>query len=289
MKIRKAAVAGRFYEADPDKLRKEVNSYMGDGGKADGTVLGILVPHAGYAYSGAVAGTAFSFLRGMNFDTAVIIGTAHTEAVRGASILTTGSFETPLGLAEIDAELAGELMLASGLFEERPSAHLREHSIEVELPFLQALGRPFRFVPVLVNTEDIGTLQELGRVIGRKIKGRKAVVCVSSDLSHYPPGGLAERSDLSLLAAFQTAVRNGNLEHFALANSLLLEAARGAMDTAACGFAAMAVGAAACMEAGADDYRLLRYTHSGKISGDNGGVVGYGAGLFTAGGKRAPR
>jgi hypothetical protein len=141
----------------------------------------------------------------------------------------------------------------------------------------------------VANTDEVKVLQEIGRHIGKALKGRKAVICVSSDLSHYPPGPLAERSDLALLEAYGTSVRNSDMGYFGLANELLLEKSRAEMDTAACGFAAMVIGAAACLELGANDFQLLQYTHSGKISGQGGGVVGYGAGLFTTGGRTEPR
>jgi hypothetical protein len=159
----------------------------------------------------------------------------------------------------------------------------------VVLPFLQTLGKNVKFVPMVVNTEDLKTLDEIGRRLGETLRSRKAMICVSSDLSHYPPASLAEKSDPALMRAYQTALRNRDLSYFSLANQLLREKAGSSMDTAACGFAAMVVGAAACSELGADDFRLLEYTHSGKISGDADSVVGYAAGLFTGGGRPAPR
>ena len=289
MIIRKAAVAGQFYDGDAARLRKEVASYLKPVRPLKGRVLGILTPHAGYSYSGATAGAAFSFLKDLDFDTVIIIGTAHTEAVHGAAIMPEGFFETPLGRAEIDSGLARELLASSKLFEERPSAHAREHSVEVELPFLQELGKPFKFVPIVANTQDLKVLEVIGKNIGEAVKGRKAVICVSSDLSHYPPGDIAERSDLALLEAFKIAVRNKDLRYFALANDLLLEKSKYYMDTSACGYAAMVIGAAACAETGADDFELIKYTHSGKVSGDEAKVVGYGAGAFVSGGRVEPR
>jgi len=289
MIIRKAAVAGQFYDGDPARLRKEVASYLKPARPLKAHLLGILAPHAGYSYSGATAGAAFSFLKDADFDTVVMIGTAHTEAVAGAAIMPEGFFETPLGQVEIDSGLARELLASSKLFEERPSAHAREHSVEVELPFLQELGKTFKFVPVVVNTSDLRTLEAIGKCIGEAVKRRKAVICVSTDLSHYPPGDIAERSDLALLEAFKIAVRNKDMRYFALANDLLLEKSKYYMDTAACGYAAMVIGAAACVEAGADDFELIKYTHSGKVSGDEAMVVGYGAGLFVSGGRVEPR
>ncbi|OGS06957.1 MAG: hypothetical protein A2270_00795 [Elusimicrobia bacterium RIFOXYA12_FULL_51_18] len=289
MLIRKPAGAGQFYEADAGKLRKEVDSYLKAVRPLKERVLGVLAPHAGYAYSGATAGAAFAFLKEIDYDSVVMIGTGHTQAVEGAAIMSEGFFETPLGRVEIDSDLARVLLASSKLFEDRPSAHAREHSVEVELPFLQALGKDFKLMPVVANTVDIKTLEEIGRRIGNAVMGRKTVICVSSDLSHYPPGDIAERSDLALIEAFRTSVRNGDMAYFGLANDLLLEKSKYYMDTAACGYAAMVIGAAACLELGAADFELIKYTHSGRISGDEARVVGYGAGLFTQGGSPAPR
>ena len=266
MLIRKPAVAGQFYEADAGKLRKELDSYLKAVRPLKERVLGVLAPHAGYAYSGATAGAAFSFLKDADFDTVVLIGTGHTAALKGAAVMSEGFFETPLGRVEIDSALARDLLRSSELIQDLPAAHAGEHSIEVELPFLQALGKNFKFVPLVANTDDVKTLEEIGLVIGQVLKGRKAVVCVSSDLSHYPPGDIAERSDLALLEAFSTAVRNGDMAHFALANGLLCNKIRAA--TAACGYAAMVIGAAATVELGADDFNIVKYPHSGKVSGD---------------------
>lgn len=285
--IRKPAVAGQFYEADPARLKKEVNSYLKDTAPVKGAIYGLVAPHAGYVFSGATAGKAFSHLKGLDFDTAVIVSTGHRMGLRGAALLAEGEFETPLGNVGIDSELASELLRSSKIFEDLPEAHREEHAIEVELPFLQALkGDKFKIVPIAVNTSDLKVLTEAGRLIGKALKGKKAVVCVSSDLSHYPPANIAERSDRSLMMAFRTAVNTGDMAYFGLAANLLSEKAGAAMDTPACGQAAMTVGAAACRELGADDFELLEYTHSGKVSGDNSRVVGYAAGLFLKSGAR---
>ncbi|MFA7007296.1 MAG: AmmeMemoRadiSam system protein B [Elusimicrobiales bacterium] len=290
MDIRKPAVAGQFYEKDAVKLRAEVKAYLNKAARPfKGRVMGVLAPHAGYAYSGATAGSAFSFLKAVDFDTVVIIGTGHTESVAGAATMAEGVFETPLGRVEIDSRVARALLASSKFFEDRPSAHAREHSVEVELPFLQELGKPFKFVPVVANTADAGKLAEIGLRLGEVLKERRAVICVSSDLSHYPPGEIAERSDQSLLEAYRTAVRNKDPQYFALANDLLLEKSEAYMDTPACGYAAMVIGAAAAAELGAEDFNLIKYTHSGRISGDNSRVVGYGAGLFVSGSCAEPR
>ena len=279
---RKPAVAGKFYEARPEKLRAEVSAFLKPGTLPAGRAAGFLVPHAGYAYSGAVAGKAFAPFKDVRFDTLVIMATGHTMALPKGALLAEGAFETPLGLVEIDAAFCAELLKEKKLFENLPRAHEAEHAIEVQLPFLQVLkGGAVKIVPLLFNSPDADLLEEAGRAIGRAMKGRKALFCVSSDLSHYPPGNIAEISDRSVLLALRQAMRNTSPAYFDMANALLLSKASQYLDTTACGQAAMTVGAAAALELGCNDFELALYTHSGKVSGDDSAVVGYGAGYFT--------
>lgn len=284
--IRKPVVAGRFYEENPARLKKTVKSYLKTVPPVKGTVCGILVPHAGYSFSGPTAGAAFSYIQEADFDAVIVIGTGHTVEVKGAAIMAKGSFETPLGRVEIDEEIAARLLKSSSLFEDLPAAHQKEHSIEVELPFLQVIkGDALKIVPVIVNTSDLNILTEAGRLIGAALKGKKALICVSSDLSHYPPEGMADKSDRSLLMAFQTSVAARDLARFELAGRLLTAKTADYLSVAACGQAAMIMGAAACLELGADEFKLLEYTNSGRVSGDMSAVVGYAAGLFLKGGN----
>lgn len=281
--IRKPAVAGKFYDGDPAKLRAAVSSYLKPGPAPAGRVSGILAPHAGYVFSGACAGLAFSALKKLQFDTLVIIATGHTMGLKCGALLSEGSFATPLGEVQIDAQFCAELLKEDKLFEESPRAHAAEHAVEVQLPFLQVLkGDAVKIVPVLFNSDDDKLLEEAGRAIGRVMMGRRAVFCVSSDLSHYPPGDVAEISDNSVLLALRQAMHNSSPGYFGLANRLLLPKAAGYLDTTACGQAAMTVGAAAALELGCNDFELAQYTHSGRTSGDDSHVVGYGAGYYTA-------
>ena len=280
--VRKPAVSGKFYESDPAALRAAVSGFLKPGLPPVGAVKGFLVPHAGYAYSGAAAGSAFAAIKDLSFDTLVILATGHTMLLGKGALLADGEFETPLGRVAVDAEFCGELLKEKKLFEDLPRAHAAEHAVEVQLPFLQALkGSAVKIVPVLFNTSDEELLEAAGRAIGRAMKGRRALFCVSSDLSHYPPGDVAEMSDRSVLLALRQTMRNAAPGYFGLANRLLLSKSQGDLDTTACGQAAMTAGAAAALELGADDFELSLYTHSGKVSGDNSSVVGYGAGYFT--------
>jgi hypothetical protein len=280
--IRKPAVAGRFYDAHPDKLRAEVSGFLKSGCRPAGHAVGFLSPHAGYAYSGAAAGAAFAPFKDVHFDTLVIMATGHTMALSKGALLSEGSFATPLGALEIDSAFCAELLKEKKLFENLPQAHEAEHAVEVQLPFLQVLkGSAVKIVPILFNSSDAALLEEAGRAIGRAMKKRKALFCVSSDLSHYPPGDVAEMSDRSVLLALRQAMRNSAPGYFDQSCQLLLSKAAKYLDTPACGQAAMTAGAAAALELGCNDFELGLYTHSGKISGDDNAVVGYGAGYFT--------
>jgi len=275
-------VAGKFYEADPLKLRASVSGFLKPCPPPAGVVRGFLAPHAGYSYSGAAAGSVFARVKELPFDTLVIMATGHTMPLKKGALVSGGSFETPLGSVEIDADFCAELLKEKKLFEDLPRAHAEEHAVEVQLPFLQAVKGPaVKIVPLLFNSDDTALLAEAGRAVGRAMKGRRALFCVSSDLSHYPPGDVAEMSDRSVLLALRQAMRNSSPDYFGLANRLLLAKAVGFMDTTACGQAAMTAGAAAALELGGNDFELGLYTHSGKISGDDTAVVGYGAGFFT--------
>ena len=282
MAIRKPAVAGKFYEAAPEALRHTVEGFLKKVSPPSGELVGILAPHAGYPYSGAAAGAAFAGLKDIPFDTLVILATGHTMALKNGALISEGSFETPLGSVEIDKDLAAVLLKEKRLFENHPRAHADEHAVEVQLPFLQALkGGSVKIVPILFNSSDVELLEDAGRALGLAMKGRSAVFCVSSDLSHYPPGNIAEMSDRSVLLALRQAMRSASPAYFELANQLLLAKSSQYMDTIACGQAAMTVGTAAALQLGADDFELQLYTHSGKVSGDNSAVVGYGCGYFT--------
>jgi len=279
--IRKPAVAGKFYDSVPAELRAGVDGFLKRDYRPSGRLAGILAPHAGYSYSGAPAGAAFSALKNIDFDTLVILATGHTMGLRRGALPAAGAFETPLGLVDVDEAFCAELLKDKKLFEESPRAHAGEHAVEVQLPFLQALGDKVKIVPVLFNTDDAALLEEAGRAIGRAMKGRRALFCVSSDLSHYPPGNIAEISDRSVLLALRQAMRNSAPGYFHQANGLLLAKASEYLDTTACGQAPMTAGAAAALELGCNDFELAVYTHSGKVSGDDSAVVGYGAGFFT--------
>lgn len=285
---RNPAVAGAFYPADVLTLKKQVASFIKEkpSVKPEGEILGLLVPHAGYVYSGAIAGEGFSALKGVDFTTAVIMGTGHQFPVRGGALYASGSFNTSLGALEVDGAISASLIKKSSLFENLPRVHEEEHSVEVQLPFFQFLkGNSIKIVPLVFNTSDLSILKEAGKILGNELKGKSAVVCVSSDLSHYPPAETARRADTTIMLALKTAMRLKDVSYFELASRTLMEKGGEDLSCVCCGEAAVIAGAQACLELGADDFQLLRYANSGDISGDNSRTVGYAAGLFIKSGK----
>ncbi len=278
--IRKPVAAGRFYPSAEKTLREQVATYLRKVSPIKDKIFGVLAPHAGYPYSGSTAGESLSHLANIDFNTVFVLAAAHTVYVDGAALIKKGFYQTPLGKCQIDEDATGELLRRSSLFEDVPHAHEDEHSIEVLLPFIQCIKENFKIVPLVLNTSNVDTLVEIGKNVAACMKTRKAVICVSSDLSHYPPANVAEKADMAVLESLKIAMRNGDIPYFHLANELIKEKAKYNMHTTACGQAAISAAASACLELGANHFEILKYTHSGKVSKDDSNVVGYGAGLF---------
>ena len=286
---REAAFAGKFYPGDKEELARFADSALA---KAEvpalkAPALAVIAPHAGYPYSGEIAAYAYK-AAGTDYDLVVILGVAHTMRVKGAALLAKGYYETPLGRIPIDEKFSAELIKASPLFEDLPAAHAAEHSIEVQLPFLQRrLKKPFKLVAAVLNSEDAGSLAGIGRILGKKLKGRKALLVVSTDFSHYPAHEDAEAADKTL----SLAVKTMDPGLFLLANRVLLEKGVPELATCACGEAAVAAAISAVNESGPAQFTELKYgdsyTQAPELSGP-GRVVGYLAGVFTAADKPAP-
>jgi len=260
--IRPPAVAGRFYSSDPEELSRDVNSYLSGAGERI-SALGCVVPHAGYIYSGLVAGAVYSSLQIP--QRCILLGPRHYPRGASMAILTEGSWRTPFGEAPIDSGLARELAHACPRLREDAVAHESEHSLEVQLPFLQRLVPDFRFVPVVLGTDRYPVLEDLGRAVARVVAAQTSPVLViaSSDMNHYESDAVTRVKD-----------------QMAIARILELDP-RGLYDTVRsegitmCGYAATVAMLAAVLELGAKEARLIRYATSGDISGDYDKVVGY--------------
>jgi MEMO1 family protein len=260
--IRLPAVAGRFYPGKPEELRREIASYsMGEGKKL--RALGCVVPHAGYVYSGHVAGAVYSRLALPHRF--VILCPNHTGVGHPLAIMSDGAWQTPLGQVRLDSELATALKHASELLGEDSFAHRNEHAIEVQIPFLQERVSDFSFVPVVIGTARYDVLEGLGKVLADVLNQTKGEVLLiaSSDMNHYESDEVTRIKDARAL-------------------KFLLELdPRGLYDVitsqhiSMCGFGPAIVMLTAAKLRGASKAELIKYATSGDVSGDRAAVVGY--------------
>ena len=283
---RAPAVAGQFYPADKTELAAFVDAALAAESpvKAAGAVVAVLAPHAGYQYSGKMAALAYKNISD-SYDTVVVLGTSHAEAVKGAALLAADFYETPLGRVQPDSALAAALLKASPLFEDRPSAHAREHSIEVQLPFLQRrLKKPFKLQAAVLGGGDLASLKKIGAALAAALKGKKALIVISTDFSHYPPQRTAAAADGAMLLAIES-LDPGLLWSAA---KVLMEKRAPGLETCACGEAAVEAGMEAARLLGAGSFIPLRLSDSyaeNPAASEAGRVVGYLSGLFVKGGR----
>lgn len=273
---RRPAVAGMFYPSSPEELRREVRRYI-DGaprdGEIKGRVIGLIAPHAGYVYSGAVAGHAYKQVEGERYGTVVVIGPSHRYPVTGYAIWAEGEFETPLGRVGIDEEIASALMRADDRIRHLPQAHAYEHSIEVQLPFLQEAIGEFKLVPILMHDYSEAACSSLARALHDVLKEKDDYLLVAStDLSHYPEYEEAVKADKVVIEAVSTfdpaVVRRRIAEHMRLGVPEL--------HTMMCGAGPVYVVMEAAKLLGADRIKVLKYANSGDVPfGDKSQVVGY--------------
>ncbi|HEK85508.1 MAG TPA: AmmeMemoRadiSam system protein B [Candidatus Aminicenantes bacterium] len=184
--IRKPVWAGQFYEADPVRLSKLLDSYLTSCQVAPvpGEVIGIISPHAGYPYAGRIAACGYELVKNLDFQTVVIIGPSHQYGFEGCSIYLKGGFETPLGVAMVDEDLARALSRASG-FGYVAEAHEKEHSVEVQVPFIQKIFPQAKIVPIVMGYQTDSTIKTLASALAKVLPGKKVLVVASTDMSHF--------------------------------------------------------------------------------------------------------
>ncbi|HAM34875.1 MAG TPA: hypothetical protein DEB40_04730 [Elusimicrobia bacterium] len=282
---RAPARAGQFYPANMKELGQAIAGYLArapEPAKLPGPLVALIVPHAGYEFSAPVAAAGYRHLAA-TYDTVVIFAAAHTMPVAGSALYARGAFSTPLGRVPIDETLAARLLKDQALFQDEPRAHLQEHSVEVQLPFLiQSLKPGWKLLPLVLNTENPQVALRVGQAVASAAKGRKVLFLASSDLSHYPPSDVAARVDRATLKALERL----DPEYFWLANRVMLARREPGLETAWCGEAAVIAAMAAAKEFGADRAVLLRYANSGDSPrGEAGRAVGYAAAAMVRSGQ----
>ncbi len=273
--IRQPAVAGRFYPADPRELRGTVQNCLaaavdGDNGARPEKIPAIacLVPHAGYVYSGGVAGAVYARLAIPR--RVIILGPRHRPAGANLAIQAEGTWQTPLGDLEIDSEIAHAVVAACSSLVEDEVAHRKEHSLEVQLPFLQVLVPECRFVPIAIGTLEFARLAELGHALAKVITtfGEPILLVASSDMNHYESDEITRVKDRLAIDQLRALSPRG-----------LWDAVRENAITM-CGVGPAVAALTAAIDRGARHADLVRYATSGDIVGERESVVGYAGIIF---------
>jgi len=271
LRVRPSPIAGLWYEGEPKALARSVDSYLNHAQLPElhGEIIGVVAPHAGHRYSGPVAGYAFAALRGRTPDLVAVLSPFHN--VHNAPLLTPAydAYQTPLGTISIDEAAVQELdtLLRSALgFGLTRLSKDPEHSLEIELPFLQrALRSEWKLLPVMVRAVEPRLSQALGEALARVLQGKNAILVASTDLSHYYSQESALAFDGVMLSKVEAFDPLGAFE------------AEQTDKGFACGLGALTAVMWACRQLGATEVKILHHATSGDVTGDYSGVVGYGA------------
>lgn len=266
--VRNPVVAGQFYSGAKDPLMREIEALIDLNAKKE-DAIGVVSPHAGYTYSGPVAASVLSAINAKK--TYVILGPNHTGLGELFALDNSDSWRTPLGAVEIDRTLAEAIKKNCEYIKDDSLAHAHEHSIEVQLPFLQVLQKDFKIVPIVISYADLSIYRAIGKAIANAIKDLKikkeVTIIASSDMTHYESRESAKRKDSIAIEAII------GLDEAKLVEKVL------ELDITMCGYAPAAIMIVAAKELGAKSARIVKYQTSGDISGDYSSVVGY-AGLI---------
>lgn len=268
--IRESIASGSFYPADPDALESQIKSFM-DNAEPLGlsNIKAIVSPHAGYVYSGQIAAYSFKQVDGIKYDSIIIIAPSHAEYFDYVSIYHGDAYETPIGPVKIDKDRANALADSSPLIQKSAYGHRGEHSLEVQLPFLQAVfGKDISMVPVVIGNQSRRNIEELGRMAGELFSSDNILIVASTDLSHFHPYEAASGLDArvsGLIGSFDT---DGLMKEFIIGKAEM------------CGGGPVLSAMIASKAMGADSSKIIKYANSGDVSGDRSSVVGYLSAAF---------
>jgi len=269
LKEREPVVRGMFYPAGKDNLQRMISSFLIDANpkeNGDKDILGIISPHAGYVYSGSCAAFAYKLLKNKSFDTVIVLGPSHSTLLKGASVWKEGVYKTPLGDIKIDEEFTKILLEKGPDIEFYQVAHIQEHSIEVQLPFLQyVLKGKFELVPIIIGNQTYEYSKRLSNSLFELIEesSKKIIIVASSDLSHYHSHEVAKRMDRIVV----DLVRVKNVDKL----SEVIESGKGE----ACGIGPIFTLLNLALKYKNSEVEILNVINSGDVSGDKSRVVGY--------------
>ena len=280
VKVRHPCQAGVFYEGNAESLRRQIeNCFLHEFEPrkiakiveaGPRKVIGLVCPHAGYMFSGPVAAHAYYRLAlDGKPDVVTIFGPNHTGYGSGLAVMNEGVWRTPLGDVQVDSQTANQIVHESSIVDVDDSAHRLEHSIEVQLPFLQYLyGSEVRIVPICFLMQDLPSSREVGKAVAKVLAEKNAVIIASSDMTHYEPQERAAKKDRSALEAIEAM---DEVEFYSI-----VEAER----ISACGYGPITALITAAKILGAKEAKLLCYKTLGDVTGDYSSVVGYAAVAF---------
>ena len=281
MRIRYPAVAGSWYAGTANHLKNQIEELfthsLGPGSlppklkEGPRNIIGLVVPHAGYMASGPVAAHAYHCLAGDGKpEIIVVFGPNHTGRGSALAIMNEGVWRTPMGDVIVDSETANKILHFSKIIDVDDKAHIYEHSIELQLPFLQYLyGSNFKFVLICFMMQDLESSQEVGKAVAAALKGKNYLIIASSDFTHYEPQERAEKKDrIAIEAALKMNQRQfyNDVDNHAIST---------------CGYGPIVAAITALKELGARNSQLLYYATSGDVLGDRSAVVGYASIIFT--------
>lgn len=269
--MRAAAVAGSFYPSSPKTLQREVDEFLErvELPRHSGKIYGLVSPHAGYMYSGLTAAHAYGPVKGKTFDAVIVVGPSHQEYFQGISIFPGAGYRTPLGNVPIHEDLRSRIAREDKGIMISSAGHRTEHSVEVQLPFLQRVLGSFSFVPVVMGDQTADLARNLADAIASAATGMNVLLAASSDLSHYHPYDDAvslDRRVIDLVEAFDPIGLMDRLEH---------------RQVEACGGGPIVAVMLAAKKLGAKTSHVVHYCNSGDVSGEKGAVVGYLSAIFT--------
>lgn len=269
--IRPSPIAGSWYSSNADQLQKEMDEYINSARLPEikGDLVGLIAPHAGYFYSGATAGYAYKAVKGLQYDLCVVVSPLHDYLPYPLLTTAHNAYATPLGNVEVDLDLLKELnqhLMDASLVSAQPIANDREHSLEIQLPFLQtALGKPFHLLPLMVRSTEAKYLHSVASILADLIRGKKVLLVASTDLSHFYDESTANGLDQVMLKQMTDFSPDGTLQ------------AEAKQEGFACGVSAVALVLWASKALGANQVTLLHHSTSARASKDTSSVVGYGA------------
>lgn len=268
--IRQPVVAGSFYTAHSQGLSDEIEHYLNNVATTTGAQkpIGLICPHAGYLYSGQVAAYAYKIIQNFHYSTVIVLAPSHRTYFNGVSVDCKEGYRTPLGVVPVDTSLANHLLDSCPLASYHEQAHAHEHSLEVQIPFLQKVLEDFSLVPIIMGDQDIKTCETVAQAIVEVVQDKNVLIVASSDLSHYYPYDQAKALDQQVIN------RINAYDPYGLAFDLRRR------KIEACGGGPIITALLVAKPLGAVNADVVMYANSGDVSGDYSGVVGYAAGVI---------